>query len=130
MYFYKKCISKKIKPIIGLHVILKDFSLCLYAKNYEGYKSLIKLSTIQNERVVTFSDLEKYNNSFSFYTPICKWGYPYAITNDKLIKCIQNFDMELYLKNLHICQKSMGICETGYAREAVYHEIMNHRKDK
>lgn len=61
MYFYKKCISKKIKPIIGLHVILKDFSLCLYAKNYEGYKSLIKLSTIQNERVVTFSDLEKYN---------------------------------------------------------------------
>lgn len=75
-------------------------------------------------------DLEKYNNSFSFYTPICKWGYPYAITNDKLIKCIQNFDMELYLKNLHICQKSMGICETGYAREAVYHEIMNHRKDK
>ena len=27
MYFYKKCISKKIKPIIGLHVILKDW-LC------------------------------------------------------------------------------------------------------
>lgn len=59
MEFIKKCENEKIKPIIGLHVILIDFSLVLYAKNYQGYKSLIKLSTIQNERQVTIDDLKK-----------------------------------------------------------------------
>ena len=48
MEFIKKCKSENIKPIIGLHALLDSFSIVLYAKNYNGYKSLIKLSTIQN----------------------------------------------------------------------------------
>lgn len=60
MEFIKKCEVQKIKPIIGLHVILIDFSVILYAKNYQGYKSLIKLSTIQNKRQVTLDDLKKH----------------------------------------------------------------------
>ncbi len=61
MYFYKKCQEKSIKPILGLNIILDTLSIYLYAKNYDGYKSLIKLSTIQNERMVTYDDL-KCNN--------------------------------------------------------------------
>ena len=52
-----------------------DSSFLCYAKNYEGYKKLIKLSTIQSERQITFNDIEnssdiiiiipyKYNNIF------------------------------------------------------------------
>ena len=61
MEFIKKCESNNIKPIVGLELVLEEFNILLYAKNYEGYKSLIKLSTIQNERKVTLDDLKEYN---------------------------------------------------------------------
>ena len=46
MEFIKKCEKENIKPIIGLELVLDDFNILVYAKNYGGYKSLIKLSNI------------------------------------------------------------------------------------
>ena len=63
MEFIKKCESNKIKPIIGLEILLENIIIVLYAKNYDGYKNLIKLSTIQSERIITIEELEKYNNN-------------------------------------------------------------------
>ena len=59
MEFIHKCNKEGIKPVIGLELNLEDFNLVLYAKNYEGYKSLIKLSTIQSERVVTIASMSR-----------------------------------------------------------------------
>ena len=61
MEFIKKCEKEEIIPIIGLELLLSDFSCVLYAKNYNGYRNLMKLSTIQSERIVEITDLEKYN---------------------------------------------------------------------
>ena len=69
MEFIKKCETESIKPIIGLHISLDDFSIVLYAKNYDGYKSLIKLSTIQNEKQVTIEDIKKYSNELIAVLP-------------------------------------------------------------
>ena len=44
MEFIKKCENNNIKPIVGLELLLEEFNILVYAKNYEGYKSLIKLS--------------------------------------------------------------------------------------
>lgn len=63
MEFITKCNKNSIKPIIGLHLILENLNLVLLAKDYQGYKSLIKLSTIQNERLITEEELNLYNNS-------------------------------------------------------------------
>jgi len=63
MYFYQKCLEKNIKPIIGLEIRSENIHLALFIKDYEGYKSLIKLSTIQNEREVTREDLKAYNKN-------------------------------------------------------------------
>ncbi len=63
MLFIKKCENEGIKPIIGLEIQLEDFVFVLFAKDYRGYQSLIKLSTIQSERVITLSDLRDYNKS-------------------------------------------------------------------
>lgn len=63
MEFIKKCQSKNIKPIIGLELLLEDFNIVLYAKDYTGYQSLIKLSTIQSERKVLLNDLKSYNKN-------------------------------------------------------------------
>lgn len=63
MEFIKKCEKNNIKPIIGLELSLADFKIVLYAKDYKGYQTLIKLSTIQNERLVTEEDLKKFNHN-------------------------------------------------------------------
>ena len=60
--FIKKCQSNNIKPIIGLTVVLDDYKIIFLAKNYQGYKTLLKLSTIQNERVITNKDIDTYHN--------------------------------------------------------------------
>ena len=60
MDFYKGCIDNNIKPIIGLEVCLEDKIIILYCKNYQGYKNLIKLSTIMSERDLNINDLDRY----------------------------------------------------------------------
>ena len=62
MEFYTKCRKNDIKPIIGLSLILDDLNICVYAKNYAGYKNLIKLSTIQNENKMSLKEVKKYAN--------------------------------------------------------------------
>lgn len=69
MEFITKCKNKNIKPIIGLDVILNDYNIVLYAKDYQGYKSLIKLSTIQNERKITEEDISTYNENLIVVIP-------------------------------------------------------------
>ncbi len=63
MHFYKKCLEKKLKPIIGLEIKTEELHISLYIKNYEGYQSIIKLSTINEERKVEREDLKKYSKS-------------------------------------------------------------------
>ncbi|MFW6025594.1 MAG: PHP domain-containing protein [Candidatus Woesearchaeota archaeon] len=57
--FYKECIENDIKPILGVETYLpitdtlekdadnrKNYHLCLYAKNNEGYKNLLKIVSL------------------------------------------------------------------------------------
>ena len=62
MDFYKACINNSIKPIIGLEITYKDSKVILYAINYNGYKNLIKLSTISTEKEIDYEVLSKYSN--------------------------------------------------------------------
>ena len=63
MEFYNKCLDSNIKPIIGLEISLDKFKVYVYCKDYNGYKNMIKLSTIQSERVIEIDDLKKYNTN-------------------------------------------------------------------
>ena len=88
MEFIKKCEKNNIKPVIGLELILDDFKIVLYAKDYIGYKSLIKLSTIQNERKITSDDLKKHNKNI---IAIIKFSYK------EYFEELQNIYNEIYL---------------------------------
>ena len=81
MEFIKKCNSKKIKPIIGLELVLDDFIIDVIAKNYEGYKNLIKLTTIQSERTVSLEEIKKYKSNL-----ICIIPYIYNSKYNELSK--------------------------------------------
>ena len=69
MEFIKKCEKVNIKPVIGLEINLVDFKIVLFCKNYKGYQSLIRLSTIQSERKVTLDDLNKYRDEVICVVP-------------------------------------------------------------
>ncbi|MBQ6477637.1 MAG: DNA polymerase III subunit alpha [Bacilli bacterium] len=67
--FIHKCESKSIKPIIGLDIKLEEYNIILLAKNYTGYKMLMKLSTIQNKRLIEEKDIKKYNKDVIVLVP-------------------------------------------------------------
>ena len=63
MEFYKKCKANSIKPIIGLEVSIDNKILLLYAKDYVGYQTLIKISNKMYEDSISITDIENYNNN-------------------------------------------------------------------
>lgn len=67
MYFYKKCVEKGIKPIIGLEVKYKDNSLLLYAKSYLGYQNILKILTDGTD--VSVDDLTNYRSDVLCIVP-------------------------------------------------------------
>lgn len=67
--FYKECIKNNIKPIIGLEVTIDNNIIILYCMNYNGYKNLIKLTTIMSERQLIIDDLKQYSSNLIAIIP-------------------------------------------------------------
>ena len=67
--FYRKCKENNIKPIIGLEINISDSVIYVYAKNYEGYKNLLNIDYIMQEREISLLDLSKYSNNLIFVVP-------------------------------------------------------------
>ena len=67
--FYLECKKNNIKPIIGLELTVEDYKILLYAINNNGYKNLIKLSTLVSERDITIDDLEQYKDNLILVLP-------------------------------------------------------------
>ena len=63
--FYVKCKKNNIKPIIGLEIN----NIVLYAINYNGYKNLINLSTINSKNKVDINILRKYSDDLICIVP-------------------------------------------------------------
>ena len=113
MEFITKCNKENIKPIIGLHILLEEFSVVLYAKDYDGYRSLIKLSTIQNERQVTIEDLSTNNNQVIAILPYNskeKYQELTNIYNDLYLGYTnkqEQTEVLLQTKNIVFCRESL-----------------------
>ena len=69
MEFYHKCINNNIKPIVGLEIKLNEYKIILYAKNYDGYKNLIKLATFLSENNINIETLKQLNNDLICIIP-------------------------------------------------------------
>ena len=88
MEFIHKCQKANIKPIIGLTITLDDFVVVLYCKNYRGYQSLMKLSTIQNERRIQIMDLQGFSKDVICVLPF---------ESRDMYSSLQEFYSDLYL---------------------------------
>lgn len=67
--FYKECRKNDIKPIVGLSIVLNDLPVYLYAKNYAGYKNLLKIHTIMQKDSINILDLKNYANDIAVIIP-------------------------------------------------------------
>ncbi len=114
MEFFKKCTSQNINPIIGLQVKTSEYEIVLLAKNYQGYKSLIKLSTIQNEREIKKDEIEEYHAGLIAILP-----YLYQESYDQFSKIYH----EIYLSYANKNEQSQAFFVTKnivFARESLY----------
>ena len=131
MDFYHECINNNIKPIVGLEITIEDKKIVLYAKNYEGYKNLIKLSTISSERELSLVDLNTYYKELICILPYDGYilykdlkqifKYIYIGYKDELEKEEINEDNKIYLNvNLYINkEESKYIKYLDSIREAI-----------
>lgn len=115
MDFYLACKKNNIQPIIGLNIK----GLYLFAKNYEGYQNLLKLTTIEDPTYQQFIDYkdnlvcilsEQMNNKFSsfqFYENIYK-GYT-------------NYDMRLEINDGAFCNEVLYLKEEDFK----YYKYLN-----
>ena len=72
--FYLSCIKNGIKPIIGMEVESINTRYILLAKNNNGYKNLIKISTIVSERDIDINDLNTYKDDIILIMPFSNFN--------------------------------------------------------
>ena len=118
-YFYKKCIDSNIKPIIGLDINYDGYRVILYCKNYNGYKCLLKISSLDKVVlsdfintddlicIVPYSSLDKYDELKDVFSSIFvgykskaeeELGYANMVYMDCVL-CLNKSDLG-YLKYL------------------------------
>ena len=99
MEFIRKCQLNNIMPIIGV-----DFGdLLLFAKNYEGYQNLLKLSTISTTNTLTFDDYLNYKDNL-----IAIFMADDALFLQRLVHFSRNTDW--LCKNVWICADRISDC--------------------
>lgn len=69
MEFYNKMVSNGLKPIIGFRIKINDCDVYLYAKNYEGYKNLLKIHTLKEFDDITNDNISKYLGNVKIVLP-------------------------------------------------------------
>lgn len=69
MEFYKKCLANNIKPIIGIEVAIDDNVFVIYCQNMNGYKNLLKITTITSQRQLEITDLTRYRTDLICIVP-------------------------------------------------------------
>ncbi len=72
--FYLSCKKNGIKPIIGIEIESINNRYILLAKNNNGYKNLIKISTIVSERDLDINDLNTYKDDIILIMPFSNFN--------------------------------------------------------
>ncbi len=77
---FKEAMEKEgIKPLLGLDVKLDDVRLYVYAKDNEGYQSLLKINTLYEKKELTLSFIEEKSKHLQIILP-----YAYMEKYDQL----------------------------------------------
>ena len=86
MKFIALAKKNNIKPIIGLELTISDSKVLLYAKNIEGYRNLVRLSTLWSDDALGIDELKKYHDNLILIMPFSFYNEEiFKIYDDKFI---------------------------------------------
>ena len=106
MEFYDLCKKNNIKPIIGLEIVIEDKHYYLYAKNNDGYKSLLKINTLIQKNELNKETIKEFNKDVIMVIPFNVKDYydEYkSIINDIYI----SYSNEYEKKNAYLLTKNI-----------------------
>ncbi len=135
--FYNLCKKNNIKPIIGLDI----YDIYLFAKNYEGYKNLLKLNTLKRETNITIDILKQYKDNLVCVVPeyLKQESYKFDFYENKYNGYINNYEENsiycnqiLYLeKEDYIYYNYLDSIKTGNElTSTITHNYLLQYKDK
>lgn len=81
--------------------------------------SMWDFSLMKKPCFIYADDIEEYSHTRGFYTPMDRWPFPIASTQEELIQKIEQFDEETYIKAVDRHHEELGSYETGTATETI-----------
>ena len=122
MEFITECNKNEIKPIVGL-----DIGSCLlFAKDYQGYQNLLKISSLKSEKELDIDDLRMYSDNLIAFTndEELKNIYEYCLPNNlRKILCLNKDDLET-LKYIHMLRDNKTLSdEYEFLTDVYYQEV-------
>ena len=103
---YDLCIKNNIKPILGLEIVIDDKHYYLYAKNYNGYKSLLKINTLIQKNELNKDNLKENNKDIIMVIPFNVKDY-YNEYKDIINDIFVSYQNEYEKKNANIITKNI-----------------------
>jgi DNA polymerase-3 subunit alpha len=107
--FYKKCLSKGIKPIIGLEIEIESnffgsLPIVLLSVNNNGYKNLIQISSLISSTEKTFiEDIQKYLKDIVIVLKTDEGVFSKSIFENDLEKTKNIFnELKGYMDNIYL----------------------------
>jgi DNA polymerase-3 subunit alpha len=120
--FYKSCVNHGIKPLLGMEIVIRSEKysdiLCLvYAKNDQGYQSLMKLSSflsIHEDHI----DLHQFNefNQGLILVPVIDRGDLLQFQDESYLDILKELlvDMEKHVQDFYLGFSSLDLDEKLY----------------
>ena len=101
------------KLMIAADVLVSDYSSCIW-----------DFSLMFKPCFLFTPDLNMYDQTFAFYTPIYDWGFKVCQSNCELVESVKSFNSEAFINAVNDNHRLFGNSETGAAIEYVYKYII------
>lgn len=130
--FIKLCKEKGIKPIIGLRLKIeskakRDNYVLFYAKSFSGFKNLVLLNNIYNEKkIVTDKDIKEHRQDIALITSSMESDLEYYLYTEQKNQFEEELDRLSHLAS----EFHMGIFASDMIYDAIYQDLINLYQNK
>lgn len=104
--------------------------LCAVDILITDYSSTVGEMLIMEKKCFIYAyDYEEYLKDRGLLMDIKDLPFPFALTEEELVECIQNFSMPEYVKNVRNFKKEHNVYETGHASQDIGNIILREMED-
>lgn len=101
--------------LCAINMLISDYSSCIWDFSFT-YKPCF----------LFVPDIEEYNRDRGFYMPIDQWGFPVSVSNEDLVKAIEDYDPIVFREAMERHHEQLGSFERGNATRKVADIIVSH----